>query len=156
MKNDENKKKRDQQYLESTRKKFAAQRKALFLPHLICFIVEAALVLTLLIMDGFNVCFDETSILFTVMLICIAAVPLISLVITYFAKNTMQLLVTLTLYQLCIIPLIVAFLLKYEQLKACSSYHMMVFYFLFVVMYIVNTSVMFRIKGNRLSTSEHI
>jgi len=153
---DKNKKIREKEYEEASKRKFMNQRKAMILPHLIIFGIELICIILLIAIDGVNTVFDESSGFFTVMLICMTAVPLISLIITLLATGTTHLLVTLTLYQLSIIPLIIGYLIKYEDLRSCSSNNMTIFYFIFMIMYLVNTSVVFRVKSKYLSSNEHI
>lgn len=145
---------REEMYKEISKKKFATQRKLIIKPNIICFIVEAILLVILACMDGIGVIFDSTSILFTVMLIIMTIVPLVSVAIAFAAKTTTHLLVTLSLNQLCIIPLIIAYFLKYEEMKNCSSYHMLIFYFLYMIIYLVMTTVIFNMKSKFTTLEE--
>ena len=153
---DKNKKIREKEYEEASKRKFMNQKKAMILPHTIIFAIELICIILLIVIDGAGTVFDESSKLFTIMLICMTAVPLISLIITLLASKTTHLLVTLTLYQLSIIPLIIGYLIKYDEMRSCSSYNMTIFYFIFMVMYLVNTSVVFRVKSKYLASNEHM
>lgn len=145
---------REQQYKENSQRKFAEQRRISFKPNIICFIAEAILLIILMIWDSPAVVFDESSSLFMYMLIGMTAIPLINLFIIFIAKNTTYLLVAMSLNQLCIIPLIIGFLVKYDELNNCSSYHMLVMYFAFLIAYLAMTTSMFSLKSSKISSLE--
>ena len=145
---------REKMYKENSSKKFAKQRAALIKPNAIDFIACTILFIILLIMDKPSVIFDETSSLFSVLLIINTLVPLVALIIVLFATKTTHLLMSVSLNQLCIVPLIIAYFMRYEELKNCSSYHMLIFVFLFLISYLVMTTIMFNLKSRLLSTME--
>ena len=106
-----------------------------------------------MIMDGSKL-FDSTSMLFTILLLINTIIPLISLAIIWFATKTTQLLIALSLNQLCIIPLIIGLLVKYEDMKLASAYDdLLLFFFIYFIGYLVMTTFTFNSKG-KLSTSE--
>lgn len=145
---------REQQYRENSKKKFAEQRRVSFKPNIICFICEVILLIILTIMDTPAVVFDESSSLFMYMLIGMTAIPAINLIIIFIAKSTTYLLVAMSLNQLCIVPLIIGFLVKYDELNTCSSYHMLVFYFAFLIAYLAMTTVTFNLKSTKITSLE--
>ncbi len=138
--------KKDAKYIEAGKHKFAKQRKSLIIPNAVCFIVEAIMFLVLVILDTPQVVFDESSRLFAILLLINTLIPLISLLVVFFAKTTLHLLITISMHQACIITLIIGWLVKYEEMKNCSSYHMLIFYFLYVISWLAMTTVLFNAK----------
>ncbi len=148
------KKAREQMYREQSKKKFDEQRSLLIKPNLICVIVELVLFIILMIMDGPNVIFDSSSLLFSVLLIVMIVLPLISLLVVFLSKTTAHLLITMSINQLCVFPLIIGYFVKYEDMKNCSSYHMLIFYFFFFMVYLAMTTYMFNHKSKFVSLEE--
>lgn len=148
-------KQREKNYENASRQKLEKQKKALIKPNVICFAAEALMFIILMIIDKPHVIFDESSRLFSILLLIITIVPLISLVVIITADKTINLLATISLHQLCIVPLIIGWLVKYDEMKNCSSYHMLVFYFLFVISWLAMTTVLFSLKNNVVNSMEH-
>lgn len=138
--------KKDDKYTEAGKHKFAKQRKSLIIPNTVCFIVEMIMFIILVIIDTPQVVFDESSRLFAILLLINTLIPLISLIIVALAKTTLHLLITISMHQACIITLIIGWLVKYDQMKNCSSYHMLIFYFFFVISWLAMTTVLFNVK----------
>lgn len=153
-KKDPNKKKRQKVYEELSREKFLEQRKQMYLPNMCYFGVTLILFLILLIMDGPSVIFDETSAMFSYLLIAVISVPLISLAVIQWATKTLHLLLTMSLHTLTIIPLLYGFWIKYDEMKNCSSYHMLVFYFMYFFVYVTMTTVFNKIRKRHLNSEE--
>ena len=82
--NDSRKKIRDKEFAEAGVHRFERQKKALYLPNIVCFAVEGILFLILLIMDTPSVVFDDSSRLFAILLLINALVPFISLIVIFF------------------------------------------------------------------------
>jgi hypothetical protein len=140
------KNKKDDKYIEAGKHKFAKQRKSLIIPYTVCFLVEMIMFIVLMVMDTPQVVFDDSSRLFAILLLINTLIPLISLLVVLLAKTTLHLLVTISLHQACIITLIIGWLIKYEEMKNCSSYHMLIFYFFFVISWLAMTTVLFNVK----------
>lgn len=145
---------REKQYIERSKLKFAKQQKALILPNLIAFAVSIILFIILMIMDTPEVIFDDSSKEFSILLLVNAFIPLISFIIVMFATKTTHLLITLALNQLCVIPLIIGYFVSYDEMKNCSSYHMLIFYFFYLIIYLAMTTFVFNVKSRLLSTDE--
>ncbi len=153
-KKDPNKKKRKKVYEEMSRERFLLQRKKMYLPNMCYFLVTLLLFIILMIWDGPAVIFDETSSKFSYLLIAVIAVPLVSLAVVQWSNKTLHLLLTISLHTLTIIPLIYGFFIKYDDMKVCSSYHMLVIYFMFFIVYITMTTVFNKIRKNYLNSEE--
>lgn len=153
-KKDPNKKARQKRYEEASRERFEFQRKKMYLPNMCYFLVTLILFLILMLLDGPSTIFDESSGQFSYMLLMIVAVPLVSLVIVKAATQTMHLLLSITLHALTIIPLIIGYLVKYEDMKNCSSYHMLIIYFMFFIVYVTMTTVFNNVRKKYLNSDE--
>ena len=153
---DSRKKMRDKEIAEAGIHRLERQRKSLYLPNIVCFCVEAILLIILIVMDGPGVVFDDSSRLFTILLMINAIVPLISLIVIFFARNTLQLVITMAMRQACIITLIIGWLVKYEEMRDCSSYHMLIFYFFFILTWLSMTTALFKIKKSYITSIEKI
>ena len=94
--------------------------------------------------------------LFSILLLIICAVPVVSLIVIRLAVKTMHLLITITLHTLTVIPLIIGYWVKYDELKECSSYHMLIFYFLYFILFVVMTTVFNKIRKNYLNSAEEL
>ena len=140
------KSKNEDKYIEAGKQKFAKQRRSLILPYTVCFIAEAIMFIILVIMDTPQIVFDDSSRLFAILLLINTLIPLISLAIVFLAKTTLHLLITISMHQACIITLIIGWVVKYEEMKNCSSYHMLIFYFFYVVSWLAMTTVLFNVK----------
>lgn len=156
MAKDKNKKKRQNVYKELSHERFLNQKKKLYLPNICYLAVNVILFLILLIMDTPAVIFDNTSKFYSYLLLLIVAVPLVSIIIIYFSKSTKHLLVTMILHSLTIAPLLYGFWFKYEGLKECSSYHMLIFYFLYFLVYITMTTVFNKFRNKYLNFDDEL
>jgi len=148
------KEEKEKNYANASTHKFMRQRNALIMPNVICFATEAIMFIILMIIDKPSVIFDDSSKLFSILLLIITFVPGISLIIILTAKKTINLLITITLHQMCVIPLIIGWFAKYEEMKSCSSYHMLIFYFLYVISWLAMTTVLFNVKNKYISSNE--
>ena len=108
----------------------------------------------LLIMDTPSVVFDDSSRLFAILLLINALVPLVSLIVIFFAKSTIHLLITMSARQACIVTLIIGWLVKYEEMRDCSSYHMLIFYFFFIITWLAMTTALFNVKKQYFKSIE--
>ena len=151
---DERKKIREKEYAEAGVHRFERQKKALYLPNIVCFAGEGILFLILLIMDTPSVVFDDSSRLFAILLLINALVPLVSLIVIFFAKSTIHLLITMSARQACIVTLIIGWLVKYEEMRDCSSYHMLIFYFFFIITWLAMTTALFNVKKQYFKSIE--
>lgn len=110
--------------------------------------------LVFVIKNGPSVVFDDSSMMFSLLLLINTIIPLIALAIIWFSTKTTQILIALSIHQLCIVPLIIGLFLKYEEMKLASAYDdLLVFYFIYFISYLVMTTLIFNVKG-KLSTLE--
>lgn len=156
MAKDKNKKKRQKVYKELSHERFIAQRQKMFLPNICYLAVTLLLFIILLIMDKPSVVFDKTSAMYAYLLIVIICIPIISLIIVYFSKKTMHLLLTISIHTLSIFPLLYGFWFKYDGLKSCSSYHMLVIYFGYFLVFLTMTTVFSKIRTKHLNYDDEI
>lgn len=156
MAKDKNKKKRQKVYKELSHERFINQRQKMFLPNICYFAVAFILFMILLILDKPSVVFDDTSRIYAFLLLVIVIVPLASLIIIFFAKKTIHLIITISMHSLTIVPLLYGFWFKYDGLKACSSYHMLVLYFMFFLVYITMTTVFNKIRNRYLNYDDEL
>ena len=92
--------------------------------------------------------------MFSLLLLINTIIPLIALIIVWFATKTTHLLIALSIHQLCIVPLIIGLFVKYENMKLASAYDdLLVFYFIYFISYLVMTTIIFNTKG-KLATLE--
>jgi len=156
MAKDKNKKKRQKVYKELSHERFLSQRQKMFLPNICYFAVTLLLFVILLIWDSPKVVFDDTSCVYAYLLIVIIAIPLISLGIIYFSKKTMHLLLTISLHTLSVLPLMYGFWFRYDGLKNCNSYHMLIIYFGYFIVFITMTTVFSKIRKNYLNYDDSL
>jgi len=147
---------REKEYAQAGKQKLERQRKALYKPNIICFLVEAVLYIALVVMDTPQVVFDQTSKLFAILLLINVLVPLISLIVIRFANNTLLLVGTMAARQACILTLIIGWVIKYDEMRDCSSYHMLIFYFFFILTWLGMTTALFNVKKDYFKSIEKI
>lgn len=156
MANKQSKAQREQMLKSASHDRFLKQQENMIKPNLCYLGVVLMTFLLYLILDGPAKMFDASSILFTLLLLTICAVPLINLIVVKFARKTLHLLVTQSLHQLTIVPLIYVYLFKYEQLKEASASHLVIIYFIYVIIFLVFTSVNFRLKSKFLTSNDEL
>ncbi|MCR4749626.1 MAG: hypothetical protein K5877_07560 [Lachnospiraceae bacterium] len=141
------KEEKEKNYAIASSHKFTRQKQSLIKPFAVCFGCEAILYIILLIIETPAVLFDESSILFSGMLLFNTVIPGISLIIILFAKQSSVLLVTISLHQICIVTLIIGLFAKYDLMKQASAYdNLLVFYFIYFVAWLIMTTVLFNVK----------